>query len=724
MTKSVPVTFEQLCQNLPPWAGDDVVAHLTKAYQFAGEAHKGKRRESRELYVEHDLAVAVALSEMGMEINTLVAGLLHDVLAPHTAVKAETVRAEFGDMVAGLLVGLEKLEPYTDQVLSQRGDDRTLERIRRAILSIVEGDARVILIRLADALQDLRKAGELPPEKQRELAQDVRDIYAPLANRLGVWHFKWELEDLSFRYLQPEEYREIARQLAERRTDRNQRVKKTTEDLQCRLNELGIKGEVTGRPKHIYSIYRKMKSKEVDFDQIYDVRALRVILEDNDPTICYQVLGVVHALWQPIPQEFDDYIARPKPNGYRSLHTAVIDDLGQTLEVQIRTTAMHEESEMGMAAAHWAYKEASTPDKSLNRDIQSLRQLLAPWSEDDDTLFNDEAFKAEVFGERIYVFTPRDDLVDLPLGSTPIDFAYQIHSEVGHRCRGARVNNKMVTLDHKLKSGDKVEIITANGGGPSRDWMSKRLGFTASARTRSKIRQWFRQQDRQQNIQQGREIVLRELRRLGVSELHTLEDIALALEYDDLDEFLRRVGFGDIANARIAGAIAGLQQKIDPDDELLQLLAPPPKHKGLTVLGVSGLETKIAGCCQPIPPQPIKGYITRGRGVTVHTADCQQLLLTEPERWIEVGWGEEELLTAVPLVVRTYGRVSLVNEITQALKKTQAGLVKAQIISDGKKNGVYLVVEVTNFDQLNRTIDQLENLPNVDYVTREDWTGE
>ena len=720
MTKISPATYEQLRRNMPRWASEEALEKLQRAYEFAREAHQEARRSSGELYSEHDLAVAVALSEMQMELNTLIAGLLHDVLLPHTGVKVETVRRKFGHVVADLLTKLETLAPYTDKSVAQRSDERTLELIRRALLSVVGGDARALMIRLADVLQDMRKANDLSPERQQELAADVRDIYAPIANRLGVWHFKWELEDLSFRYLQPEEYREIAHQLAERRADRNQRLQEAVHNLQAKLDEYGVRGEVSGRPKHIYSIYRKMKNKELDLNQIYDVRALRVILQSDDVTACYQVLGIVHSLWQPIPQEFDDYIARPKPNGYRSLHTAVYDDRGQTLEVQIRTATMHQEAEMGMAAAHWAYKEAATPDSEAHKEILSLRQLLATWSED-DTLLNDEAFKKEVFGEHIFVFTPNDDLIDLPMGSTPIDFAYQIHSEVGHRCRGARVNNKMVSLDYKLKSGDRVEIITTNRGGPSRDWMNERLGYAFRGRTRSKIRQWFRQQDRQQNIQQGRDVVLRELRRLGVADLYTLDDIAEALGYDELDECLRRVGFGDIATSRISGAIINLQQKLDPDDELLQLLAPRPKHKGLTVMGVGGLETKVAGCCNPIPPQPIRGYITRGRGVTIHTADCKQLLLTEPERWIEVDWGEEEEPTAISLVVKTYRRISLVDEIAQTLKKTRAGLVKAKTSTDGNVTIIQLVIEVTSFEQLTRTVDKLESLSNVFEVTRERW---
>lgn len=723
MTKIAPVTLTELLESLP--GGPDGLGgqQVRTAYDFAQTAHNGRSRDTRELYVEHGVAVAYILSrQLRLDTNTAVAGLLHDILLPHTNQTEEAIRKRFGPEITGLITGLAKLEPYTEKQHGKPANDRTLEAIRQAILTIIEGDIRVILIRMADCLQDLRKAGDLPADRQREIAGEARDIYAPLANRLGIWQLKWELEDLAFRYLEAEQYRAIAGQLDERREERNQRIDTAAKKLVTRINQAGLKASVSGRPKHIYSIYRKMQHKDVDFAHIYDVRALRVILEDKDPNLCYQVLGIVHNLWQPVPQEFDDYIARPKPNGYQSLHTAVIDENGQTLEVQIRTRDMHDEAERGIAA-HWAYKEGGRQNAVLNKHVQWLRQLLSTLRETEESALDNEAFKAEVLGERIYVFTPRGDVIDLPAGSTPVDFAYQIHSEVGHRCRGARVNGKMVSLDYKLKSGEKIEIITANRGGPNRDWLNENLGFTASARSRSKIRSWFRQQEREKNIQQGREVVNRELRRLGVNEAFTVEDIAEALKFKDIEQFLAAVGFGDVQAAQVGGAIASLQQKLKPDDELRQLLKSPTKQKGLTVRGLSGMFTKMAHCCLPIPPEPIVGYITRGRGVTIHRQDCKQLpSITERERLIEVEWGMDEETFAIPIVIKAYDRSGLMGDIANIMKAERVNLSKAKTTSSNSMATIYLIAEISTLDQLSWILRKIEALPNVVEAQRQRWT--
>jgi RelA/SpoT family (p)ppGpp synthetase len=721
MTKLTPAPLAKLLDGLPGGAKGDSARQVQQAYDFALAAHGGLVRDSKERYIEHDLAVAHIISELRVDTPTVVASLLHDILLPHTNVNEDRVRRLFGVEVAGLVGGLSRLQPYTEQH-GQQKDDRTLEMIRRAMLTIIEGDIRVLLIKLADCLQSLRKASKLPLEQQQELASEAMYIYAPLANRLGVWYFKWELEDLAFRYLEPEKYREIALQIAERRNERTERINAAVNRLQRALNQAGLPAVVTGRPKHIYSIHKKMQSKGIDFKHVYDVRALRVILQSQDKNGCYQALGIVHGLWQPIPQEFDDYIARPKPNGYRSLHTAVIDENGQTLEVQIRTEEMDTEAERGIAA-HWAYKEGGRNSPLLNKHIQWLRKLLSNLRETDQSLADNEAFKAEVLGERIYVFTPRGDLIDLPVGATPIDFAYQIHTEVGHRCRGARVNGKMVSLDYKLKSGSKVEILTANRGGPSRDWMNESLEYTASARTRSKIRQWFREQEREQNILQGREVVQRELKRLGVADVYSVEEIANALKHDDVEQFLAKVGFGDIQSAQIGGAIAALQQKLRPDDELRQLIKAQPKEKALTVHGLSGMATKMARCCNPIPPEPIRGYITRGYGVTIHRHDCKQLLATEePERWIEVEWGGEEEAYPIPVIIKAYRRPALMEDIANILRGERINLVKTKTATANSFMTICLVAEFTSLDQLNWILKKLEKLPNVVEVERQRWT--
>jgi len=467
-----------------------------------------------------------------------------------------------------------------------------------------------------------------------------------------------------------------------------------------------------------------MRDKSLNFEQIYDIRALRVIIEEDESNLCYQVLGIVHNIWQPIPNEFDDYIARSKTNGYQSLHTAVINEKGETLEVQIRTRRMHEEAERGIAA-HWAYKEGTRQSAALNKHVNWMRKLLSSIRDTAESSTDDETFKSELLSERIYVFTPNGDVLDLPSGATPIDFAYGIHTEVGHRCRGARVNGKMVSLDYKLLSGEQVEIITAKKGGPSRDWMNESLGFTANNRTRSKVRGWFRQQEKEQNVAQGLDVVKRELKRLGVSDTYKPEDIALALKHDDVEQFLSKVGFGDIQSTKIAGAIAMLQQKHQPDDELGALIRGGQRQKQskLTVLGIEGLHTKMAKCCSPIPPEPIIGYITRGRGITIHTEHCKQLLATEePERWIEVEWGLDEETFPIPIIVTAYRRSNLMEDIAHILKGQSINLSKTKTLSADGGVSIHMIAEVTSLDQLNWVLKKLEKLPNVIEAKRQRWT--
>lgn len=744
MSKKNIVTLSELLTLLPGNAPAKLAEQLARAYNFAQTAHADQRRRSGETYLEHDLGVSQVLLDLGVDPPTLIAGMLHDSLYPHTTKTEEDIRNAFGAEVTSLILSLNKLHAFAERQdpnpqKAKESKDQRLEAIRRAILSIIEGDIRLLLIRLADCLDDLRHAGGLERDQQIAIASEAMNIYGPLANRLGIWQVKWELEDLAFRYLEPETYHDIASKLAERRVGRAERVAQATERLEQKLSEMGIKADVTGRPKHIYSIARKMERKQIGFEQIFDIHAIRVILEPTNPEtyetlsakekdeadrfLCYQVLGVVHALWKPIPREFDDYIASPKANGYKSLHTAVIDSAsGHTIEVQIRSQRMHEEAEKGIAA-HWAYKEdGARVGPYLQRRIQNLRELLVNLREMGDPASDSEIFETEVAAERIYAFTPKGDLVDLPIGSTPIDFAYQIHSEVGHRCRGARVDGKMVSLDYKLKSGQRVEILTTKRAGPSRDWMNASLGYTGSARTRSKIRQWFRAQEREQNIQQGREVVERELRRLGLSDTYSVQDIAEALKYEDIETFLAKVGFGDIQSAQISGAIAILKQSLLPDDELRPLLQEPRKPKGLTVRGLSGLFTKMAGCCNPIPPEEIVGYITRGQGVTIHRKDCKQVAaITETERLIEVDWGGEAETFPIPIIVKAYRRPGLVDEMATILRSQHITAPKTKTTTDGSILTVHLVVEVTDLEQLKWLLQKYENLPNVIEARRQRW---
>ncbi len=743
MSKSEQPTLNDLLASLPNGENSTAASELRRAYEFALAAHKDQRRESGELYIDHDLSLAQIMVTLGVDHDTLAASLLHDVVRPHTGITTLAVKGHFDHAVSSLVLGLNNLYDYAEQAnLKKRqesSDGQGLEKIRRAILSIIEGDIRVILIQMANCLQELRVADKLSPERQLEIANEAMNIYAPLANRLGVWQLKSELEDTAFHYLNPEQYDKLANLLNEETAKRTSNIEQAITLLELTIAEMGLSAEVTGRSKHIYSIYRKMQRKGLDYTQIYDIEALRVILRPNDPeayakksgrekdeadrSLCYQVLGAVHSLWSPIPREFDDYIATPKANGYKSLHTAVVDgQSGQTLEVQIRTQRMHEEAEKGIAA-HWSYKESGVQvSASIQKRIHGLRELLVNLRDVYDAPSEGEEFEKEFLAENIYVFTPSGDVVELPVGATPIDFAYQIHTEVGHRCRGARVGGKMVSLDYKLSSGERVEIQTAKRSGPSRDWMNPSLGYTGSARTRSKIRQWFRAQEREQNIQQGREVVERELRRLGLTETYTVTEIGQALKFDDVEQFLSKVGFGDIQSTQISGAIAILKRSLEPDDELRPLLKQGEKPKGLTVMGVSGLHTKMAGCCNPIPPEPIVGYITRGYGVTIHRQDCHQLdAIDEPERLIEVGWGSVAETFPIPIVVSAYRRPRLVEDIASILRGQQINAPKTKTVTVNNVITVYIVAEVTSLEQLNWLLQKLENLPNVFEAQRQRW---
>ena len=741
MSHVAAVAYEELLELVHERTDETAVNQIIHAYEFATNAHGETRRASGELYVEHDLAVACITAELSLDIPLIVASLLHDILLSHTGKKASEVRAAFGPNVADLVVSMKNLYAYTEgdrykQQASASGE--ALENVRRAILSVIKGDIHVVLIRMADCLDDLRQASKLPEPKRLEIAQEVKNIYAPLANRLGVWQLKWELEDLSFRYLNQEKYNEIADQLDARRVERAQRIETAVNQLQHSLKEVGIRAQVTGRAKHIYSIYRKMQQKGLTFDEIQDIQALRVIVEptdlaaykkknqrqkdSEDQSLCYQVLGIVHELWQALPNEFDDYISAPKENGYRSLHTAVLDRAtGQTLEVQIRTPRMHEEAEKGIAS-HWAYKEDDAPGSSARKQVEKMRTAVAQLLEADPTTSDSEIFETEIAAERFHVFTPKGDVFDLPVGATPIDFAYQIHTEVGHRCRGARVNGKMVSLDHKLEPGDQVEILTAKRGGPSRDWMNPSLGYTGSARTRSKIRQWFRQQEREPNIEQGREVVTRELKRLGLLETFSIADIAHGLHFSDEENFLAKVGFGDIQSNQISGVIALLRRDLEPDDEIRPLLQPQPPRKGLTVQGVSGLATKMAGCCNPIAPEPIVGYITRGHGITIHRRDCKTVsMMDEPERLVDVSWGEEAERYPVPIVVKAYRSPNLIENIVATFRGRNINVPKTKSVTSGSMMTIYLVVEVATLDELNWLLQKLENTQNVIEATRQRW---
>jgi len=603
------------------------IEQIKKAYVLAEQAFAGQTRVSGLPYITHCVGVANILLDMEVHPSLVIAGLLHDIVLD-TPVTLDEIRAQFGEQVAKYVEDLTKITslpqlnradqhpyeriplPESESSTSSRKAENSAETLRKMLLAIGE-DVHVVIVKLADRLHNMRTLKDLPPDRQTKIAQETLDIFAPLANRLGIWQIKWELEDLAFRYVNPEEYSKIAEQLASRRTKREEEIKAIMVELEDLLRKSDVKAKVTGRPKHIYSIYRKMINKGESFEAIRDLRAVRIIVDDVET--CYRVLGIIHMHYQPIPGEFDDYIAAKKPNNYQSLHTTVIYKDGKPLEIQIRTWEMHYNAEYGVAA-HWRYKESNAPiSNDYEQKVNILRSLLT-WSMDmEESQEGTERQHLDVLQDRVYVITPKDDVVELPYGSTPIDFAYMVHTDIGHRCRGAKVNGKLVPLDYQLKTGDQVEILTANRGGPSRDWLNPNLGMVKSPRTRAKIKQWFKQQDREQNLEHGKLIVEKEFKRLGITQID-LNQFLDDFHVKTLDDLYVGIGCGDIPIGRLVNRIAETQRVTEPETiEVMPTLPTKVKPSDtVTVMGLKGLATTMARCCNPMPGDEIIGYITAG----------------------------------------------------------------------------------------------------------------
>jgi GTP pyrophosphokinase len=688
---------------------------LRRAFDLANQSHANQQRASGEPYIQHCLAVAQMLAELRLDTAALAAALMHDTLED-TEVTYQQLETQFGSEIATLVDGVTKLGQIDHlSGMSDRNikEDTQAESLRKMFLAMVD-DVRVVLIKLADRLHNMRTLSSLPEHKRKRIARETLEIFAPLANRLGIWQIKWELEDLALRHLEPGIYKEIATLIDERRPDRERYITKVVSQVREELKKANINAEVTGRPKHIYSIYRKMKRKGVDFDQIYDVRGVRVTVETTRD--CYAALGVIHSLWRPVPGEFDDYVATPKDNMYRSLHTAVVGPEGKPLEVQIRTYEMHYTAELGIAA-HWRYKEGHRQDLVFDNKIAWLRQLMEWRQEVTDAHEFIDSLKTDVFQDRVYTFTPKGDIMDLPAGSTPIDFAYHIHTEVGNRCRGAKVNGRLVALDYQLRSGDQVEILTAKRGGPSRDWLNPHLGYVKTSRARSKIRQWFKRQNREENIIQGRETLERELKRLGLDET-PYDQITKKFNYDKVDDLMAAIGAGDINAHQIAGRALELAK---PEEEFLEIPSvramPAAAATGIRVSGVGDLLTHLARCCNPLPGDDIVGYITRGRGVTIHRRDCPNVLRSnDQERLIEVDWGRELMEThPVNVRVQAYDRQGLLRDIAGIVADEAINLSAANIATRKKDNIATMMVtlEIADIDQLSRVLARIERLPNV-----------
>jgi GTP diphosphokinase / guanosine-3',5'-bis(diphosphate) 3'-diphosphatase len=717
---------------------------VMRAYRVAEHAHREQKRASGEPYINHCIIVAAILAELRVPPSVVAAGLLHDSVED-TQVTLADLHRDFGDEIARLVDGVTKLthlprvsradllveDPLVEsekqkiaerrgvpdpeleaaQMVRSRRYDVVSETLRKTFMAMGD-DIRVVLIKLADRLHNMRTLGHMPEAKRRRIAQETLDIFAPLANRLGIWQIKWELEDLGFRHTNPDKYREIAANLAERRADREEQMIRIIQRLNNVLHQVGIEAEITGRPKHIYSIYKKIQRKGVPFEMVHDIRGVRILVKDIPA--CYATLGVIHTHWRPMPGEFDDYIAVPKDNFYRSLHTSVLYDDGKTLEVQIRTHEMNQNAELGIAA-HWRYKEGATRDEAYERHILWLRSLME-WRQDvEDAGEFVDSMKTDVFQDRVYVFTPRGDIIDLPTGSTPIDFAYHVHTDIGHRCRGAKINGKLVSLDYVLKTGDKVEILTAKRGGPSRDWLNPNLGLVKTQRARSKIRQWFKRQAREHNISQGKVLLERELHRLGLDETN-LDQLARQHEYKAVEDLYIAIGCGDIPLGRVVN-----QLMLDEKDDEGYLFTTRPKvepgvqsHDTVSVVGLKGLLTTMARCCNPAPGDDIIGYITRGRGATIHRLDCPNMLrIRERERLVRVSWGEPKKTYPVSVQIKAYDRDGLLRDVSTLIAEEGINLGQVRAVVNQNIAALDLILEVREVDQLTRVLTRLEALPNV-----------
>ncbi len=702
--------LQTLLDTLPPNLPPSDRALITRAYEVAEQAHAGQKRASGEPYVAHCLAVAIILAELHMPAAVIAAGLLHDTVED-TALSLADVRNDFGEEVARLVDGVTKLAQLPR--VSREGNtpiDRHTESLRKTFMAMSD-DVRVVLIKLADRLHNMRTLMHVRPDKQERIARETLEIFAPLANRLGIWSLKSELEDLSFRYTSPERYREIAGQIVEHQADRERSMEQIVEHVRRALAGHTIEAEVSGRPKHIYSIAKKMERKEVGFDDIYDVRAVRIVVRDQQA--CYYALGIIHNLWRPMPGQFDDYIATPKDNFYQSLHTAVKYEDGKTLEVQIRTPEMHENAEYGIAA-HWRYKEGFRRDEAYEKRINWLRSLM-DWRQDTaDAGEYVDALKHDVFEDRVYVFTPRGDIIDLPAGATPIDLAYHVHTSVGDRCRGAKINGKLVSLDYHLRTGDQVEILTGKRGGPSRDWLNPDLGLVRSHRAQQKIRQWFRRQDREQLLAQGRDMLERELKRLG-SEGYNYEVLGRKFGYAKPEELFFALGAGDIHGRQIAARVLE-----DEQAEQYKKLPPTEAPRGvvrsddISILGTGGLLTNLARCCKPVPGDHIIGYITRGRGATIHRQDCPNVLYhKEPERIIKVAWGQAQRTYPVSVRITAYDRDGLMKDVSTLVAEEHINMASLSVATKNSIATFEINMDISDVEVLSKVLARIEQLPNV-----------
>jgi guanosine-3',5'-bis(diphosphate) 3'-pyrophosphohydrolase len=724
----ITMGIEQLLEQASAYLKPNDLKRIQEAYEFADQAHTGQVRKSGEPYILHPVAVAEILVHMQMDVTSIIAALLHDVVED-TKVSLDTIKAHFGSTCSMLVDGLTKLE----KIQFKSKEEQQNENYRKMFVAMAQ-DIRVILIKLADRLHNMRTLKFQSEENQRRIADETLEIFCPIAHRLGISAIKWEMEDIALRYLNPQQYYRIVNLMQKKRAEREQFILDVIDNIKEKVGEMGIDADISGRPKHIYSIYKKMSSRNKQFNEIYDLLAIRIIVDNIKD--CYATLGIIHTLWKPMPGRFKDYIAMPKANMYQSLHTTVIGPNGEPLEVQIRTWEMHKTSEFGIAA-HWAYKEGTmVPAGSFEDKMTWFREILELQNEVTDASEFMESLKMDFFSDLVFVFTPKGEVIELPAGSVPLDFAYRIHTEVGNRTIGTKVNGRIVPLDHRLKTGDIVEILTSKHSyGPSQDWIK----LAQSSHAKSKIKQWFKKEKREENVEKGREAVERELKRLAYDPPAVMTDdkmleVAKKFNFSDIEDMLSAISFGGITAAQICTRLTDKLRKETEESQALQLTneikemktAPEKKNRpthGVRVKGVDNLLVRFARCCNPVPGDRITGYITRGRGVSVHRLDCTNIPLGEGEeghRVIDVEWeGAVEANYSVEIEIAGHDRRGFLNEVLQAVSESKTNISAVSGRSDKNRMAmIHMTILIRNIDHLQAVVEKIKRVKDVYSVQR------
>lgn len=724
--------IEQLLEKAAGYVKESDLKRIREAYEFAEQAHSGQVRKSGEPYILHPLAVAEILVNMQMDTTSIIAALLHDVVED-TTVSLETVEEKFGKTCAMLVDGLTKLE----KIKFKSKEEHQNENYRKMFVAMAQ-DIRVILIKLADRLHNMRTLKHQSEEAQRRIADETLEIFCPIAHRLGISTIKWEMEDTALRYLNPQQYYRIVNLMQKKRAEREKYIEDVISTVNEKLSEMGIESDISGRPKHIYSIYKKMTARNKQFNEIYDLLALRIIVDNIKD--CYATLGIIHTLWKPMPGRFKDYIAMPKPNMYQSLHTTVIGPKGEPLEVQIRTFEMHKTSEYGIAA-HWAYKEGSmVPSGSFEDKVGWFREILELQQDAEDASEFVESLKMDFFSDLVFVFTPKGEVIELPAGSVPLDFAYRIHTEVGNRTIGAKVNGRIVPLDHRLKTGDIIEILTSKHSyGPSQDWIK----LAQSSHARSKIRQWFKKEKREENVEKGKDAIERELKRLGIDPPTLMKDdelleAARKFNFNEVEDMFSAVGFGGITAAQIVTRLTekmrreaeeAQAQALQLTNEIKEVVKAPAERKsrpthGIRVKGVDNLLVRFARCCNPVPGDQIVGYITRGRGVSVHRADCTNIPAAdcgeEGNRVIEVDWADSvEANYSVEIEITGHNRPDMLNDVLHVVSESKTLISAVTGRSDKNKMAIiHMTILIRNVEHLHSVVEKIKRVRDVYSVQR------